>query len=50
MVNKKRVIRSDYFVPAGIFLGLGVGFLINEVVAGVLIGLGVGFLAKALIK
>ena len=32
-------------VLAGLFVGLGVGVLINNVAPGVLIGLGIGFLA-----
>ncbi len=35
------------FIPAGIFLGLGVGILLGYVVPGVLIGLGLGFLASS---
>lgn len=33
------------FIPAGLFLGFGFGFLINNVAAGMFIGLGLGFLA-----
>jgi hypothetical protein len=32
------------FIPAGLFLGFGVGFLINNVPAGMFVGLGLGFL------
>ena len=41
---------SGIFVPAGLLLGLGIGFIYNEVAAGLLIGLGAGFLIMALFK
>lgn len=47
---KKKSDRSGLFVPAGIFLGMGVGFLIGNLLAGLFIGLGSGFLAMALSK
>ena len=31
-------------VPAGLFIGMGIGFLINNVTAGIFLGLGGGFL------
>ena len=34
-----------FFVPAGLSLGLGVGFLADKPEAGLFLGLGVGFLA-----
>ena len=39
---------SGIFIPAGLFIGMGIGFLINELVAGMFIGLGVGFALMAL--
>lgn len=36
------------FIPAGLFLGFGVGFLTNNLVAWMFAGLGAGFLAFAL--
>ena len=30
------------FVPAGLFIGMGIGFWINQLVAGLFIGLGIG--------
>jgi hypothetical protein len=36
------------FIPAGILIGFGVGFLINNVPAGMFLGLGLGFLAFAI--
>ncbi len=31
------------FIPAGLFLGMGFGFLIDNFVAGLFLGLGLGF-------
>lgn len=31
------------FIPAGIFIGMGIGFLIDQLVASMFIGLGAGF-------
>ena len=42
--------RSGLFIPAGLFLGMGLGFFTNQIVAGIFIGLGAGFLAMALSK
>jgi hypothetical protein len=53
MPKEKRERRSDpgaLFVPAGILIGLGVGFLVDNIPAGLFIGLGSGFLVWALIK
>ena len=33
------------FIPAGLFLGFGVGFLINNLPSGMFLGLGAGFFA-----
>jgi hypothetical protein len=52
MVTKKakKDDRSGFFVPAGIFLGMGIGFLTGNLVGWLFVGLGTGFLAMALIK
>ena len=34
---------SALFIPAGLFIGMGIGFLTNQLVPGMYIGLGVGF-------
>ena len=39
---------SGLFIPAGLFLGLGMGFIYGQVVAGIFLGLGVGFVAMAI--
>ena len=36
------------FIPAGILLGFGIGFAVNQIPAGMFIGLGAGFLAWAI--
>lgn len=41
---------SEYLFLAGMFIGLGLGFLFDQVVAGILIGLGVGFLLSGIAK
>ena len=38
---------SGLLIPAGLFLGLGIGWIFGYMVQGMLIGLGVGFLAMA---
>lgn len=37
------------FIPAGILLGFGIGFWVNNVPAGMFAGLGIGFLLFALV-
>lgn len=46
MANKKEDLRG-LLIPAGVITGMGVGFLIDNVVAGMLVGLGLGFAALA---
>ena len=43
--NEKKDRRgiSALFIPAGLFLGMGIGFLTDKLVSGMYIGLGVGF-------
>jgi hypothetical protein len=35
---------AGFFIPAGLFIGFGIGFLINNVPFGIFGGLGLGFL------
>lgn len=42
---KKQWNITGVAIPAGVLIGLGVGFLIDNIVAGLFIGLGGGFLA-----
>lgn len=41
---------SGLFIPAGIFIGMGIGFLLDELVAGLFLGMGAGFLLMAITK
>lgn len=50
-VSKKEKHKEEMgglFIPAGLFVGMGLGFLFNQLVAGMFIGLGVGFLFFAI--
>lgn len=38
------------FIPAGIFIGMGYGFFVDEVVGGLFLGLGIGFILFAITK
>jgi hypothetical protein len=49
-IKEKRDDISAIFVPSGALIGLGIGFLYDNVAAGVLIGLGVGFAIMAVLK
>lgn len=46
--KKKKEDLAGLFIPAGLFVGMGIGFLTNQLVAGMFIGLGAGFLLFAL--
>ena len=50
--EKKKVKedRSGLFIPSGLFIGMGLGFLLGNFVAWLFIGLGIGFLITALTK
>jgi len=37
------------FIPGGLLLGMGIGFLIDNIAGGMFIGLGVGFVLFALV-
>jgi hypothetical protein len=41
--------KGGLFIPAGLFVGFGVGFLMNNLVPWMFIGLGAGFLGFALV-
>jgi hypothetical protein len=45
--SKKGWEISGVFVPAGLFIGMGVGWGLGHMVPGLLAGLGVGFLLMA---
>lgn len=48
--KEKREDLAGLAVPAGIFIGMGLGFLYGPLVAGFFIGLGVGFLVMMILK
>ena len=47
---KKRKGVTGLAIPAGLFIGMGVGFLIGNITAGVLLGMGVGFLLMIILR
>jgi hypothetical protein len=47
---KKRKGAAGVAIPAGLFIGMGVGFLVDEITAGVLLGLGGGFLVMIILR
>jgi len=49
--EKKKSKKKDFaglFIPAGLFIGMGVGFAVDDFVSWMFIGLGAGFLLFAL--
>ena len=40
----------QFFIPAGVLIGLGVGLIAGYAAAGILIGLGLGFLASGIFR
>ncbi|MFW6056879.1 MAG: hypothetical protein ACOC9B_06185 [Chloroflexota bacterium] len=48
--SKDRDDKSGLFIPAGLFIGMGVGWVFGYLVQGLFIGLGVGFLVMALVR
>lgn len=48
--NKEKKWKKEkgaIFIPAGLFLGFGIGFAVNNIPAGMFIGFGAGFTAYA---
>ena len=41
---------SALFIPAGLLVGMGIGFLTNQLVPGLFIGLGLGFVIFAILR
>ncbi|MGA2130391.1 MAG: hypothetical protein ABSG05_02135 [Candidatus Pacearchaeota archaeon] len=48
MANKKD--ESGLAIPAGLFIGMGIGFMTNDLVPWIFIGLGGGFLGMLISK
>lgn len=46
--KKDRSGAGALFIPGGLFLGFGIGFLFNNLVPWVFLGLGAGFIAFAI--
>ena len=42
--QKKQWNITGVAIPAGLFIGMGIGFLIDNITAGIFLGLGGGFL------
>jgi hypothetical protein len=47
---KKQKGVSGVAIPAGLFIGMGVGFLVDNMAAGLFIGLGSGFLVMLIVR
>ena len=47
-MKEKKKNNGGLFIPAGIIIGMGIGFLVDNLVAWMFIGLGAGFLAFAI--
>jgi hypothetical protein len=47
--ESKRKGASGLFIPAGLFIGMGIGWAFDHLVPGMFIGLGAGFLLFALV-
>jgi len=55
MSEKKEEQKKDWeisglFIPAGIFIGMGVGWILGYLTPGLFIGLGAGFCAMAIMQ
>lgn len=46
--KKDKKGKGSIFIPAGLFLGFGIGFAVNNIPAGMFVGLGAGFAAFAI--
>jgi len=46
---KKRKGVTGLAIPAGLLIGMGVGFLVDNITAGIFIGLGCGFLGMLIV-
>ena len=47
--KKNRRAASGLFIPAGLFIGMGIGFALDNLVPWMFIGLGAGFLLFAVV-
>ena len=47
---KKQKGVSGLAIPAGLFIGMGVGFIIDNITAGLFLGLGGGFIIMLIVR
>ena len=47
---KKQKGLTGLAIPAGLFIGMGIGFAVSNIVAGLFIGLGAGFLTMLILR
>ncbi len=47
---KKHKGVSGLAIPAGLFIGMGIGFLVGNIAAGIFLGLGGGFLIMLIVR
>jgi hypothetical protein len=47
--KSKKMEAGGLLIPAGLFIGMGIGWALDYMVQGLFIGLGAGFLAFALV-
>jgi hypothetical protein len=50
MPKEKQNSAAGLFIPAGFFLGFGLGFIFDNIPAGIFGGLGLGFFLYAIIE
>lgn len=48
--TKKKWELAGICIPAGLFIGMGIGFALENIVPGMFIGLGAGFLGMVLVR
>ena len=48
--TKKKWEVGGLFIPAGLFIGMGIGWVLGYLVQGLFIGLGAGFIAMSMVR
>ena len=48
-MENKQDKRGDYIFVGLMFLGMGIGYFLNNFLVGLLIGMGIGFIARVLV-
>jgi hypothetical protein len=46
--QKEKREKGSLFIPAGLFIGMGFGFLYDQLLVGLFLGLGAGFILFAI--